>query len=90
MLGDTENEKMVTLPIPHAFFKSVLTENHRGTIRMWSFIMPNAPVSGELEDFLVKTSKIEKISGLFLWETLVGTKMFKEKNKIRKMWNTGS
>ncbi len=86
MLGDTENDKIVTLPIPHAFFKSVLTENNRGSIHMWSFIMPNEPIEGELSDFLVKTSKIEKISGLFLWETLVGTKMFKEKNRIRKIW----
>ena len=33
-----------------------------------------------------KTSKIEKISGLFLWESLVGTKVTRDKNKIRKIW----
>ena len=86
MLGDNEDGKMVSLPIPHAFFKSILTENNKGKIYMWSFIMPNKPIAGKLADFQVTTSKIEKISGLFLWETLLGTKMFREKNKIRKMW----
>ncbi|MCH7576170.1 MAG: DNA/RNA non-specific endonuclease [Candidatus Marinimicrobia bacterium] len=33
--------KGVTLPIPHAYFKSVLTENRRGKLHMWSFIMRN-------------------------------------------------
>jgi len=89
MIGDIENDKVVTLPIPHAFFKSVLTENNRGTINMWSFIIPNKESDLNLADFLVKTSKVEKVSGLLLWETLLGSKMTKEKNKIRKMWTTG-
>ncbi|MFT4667562.1 MAG: endonuclease G [Polaribacter sp.] len=86
MIGDSSEKIDVTLPIPHAFFKSILAENNTGTINMWSFIIPNEPTDKELEDFLVKTSKVEKISGLFLWETLVGTKMIREKNRLRKMW----
>jgi len=86
MMGD-ENEKIsVTLPIPHAFFKSVLVEKNTGTINMWSFIIPNKKSDKNLEEFLVKTSKVEKISGLFLWETLLGTKMMNKKNRIKKMW----
>jgi len=86
MMGD-ENEKIsVTLPIPHAFFKSVLVEKNTGTIKMWSFIIPNEKSDESLETFLVKTSKVEKISGLFLWETLLGTKMMRKKNRISKMW----
>ncbi len=81
-----DNGKEVTLPIPHAFFKSVLAENKSGSIHMWSFIIPNAKSTGELSDFRVKTSKVEKISGLLLWSTLVGTKMGYEKNRLRKMW----
>lgn len=86
MMGAEDESISVTLPIPHAFFKSILTEKNTGTINMWSFIIPNENTDLELEDFLVKTSKVEKISGLFLWETLLGTKMIREKNKIRKMW----
>lgn len=86
MIGDNDHKIEVSLPIPHAFFKSVLVENNTGTINMWSFIIPNKITSDKLEDFLVETSKVEKISGLFLWDTLVGTKMSREKNKVRKMW----
>ena len=86
MMGDNSDKIKVTLPIPHAFFKSVLIEKNTGTINMWSFIIPQDRSRGDLSDFLVKTSKVEKISGLLLWETLVGTKMSKEKNKIRKIW----
>lgn len=78
----------VTLPIPQAYFKSVLTENSRGTLHMWSFIMPNKASDKPLDEFLVPTTKIEKMSGLFLWERLVGTKIKREKSRIRKMWRT--
>jgi len=86
MIGDDDKNIKVTLPIPHAYFKSVLTENNRGKINMWSFIIPNKKTSSPIEDFQVETSKVEKIAGLFLWETLVGTKMKREKNRIRKIW----
>ncbi|WP_299113155.1 DNA/RNA non-specific endonuclease [uncultured Winogradskyella sp.] len=86
MIGDDDENIKVSLPIPHAFFKSILVENNTGTINMWSFIIPNKITSEPLENFLVETSKVEKISGLLLWDTLVGTKMNREKNKIRKMW----
>jgi len=86
MMGDVDGSDQVSLPIPHAYFKSILTENNQGTIHMWSFIIPNEDTDKELAEFRVKTTKVEKISGLFLWETLLGTKMMREKNKIRKMW----
>jgi endonuclease G len=87
MMGN-ENEKIkVSLPIPHAFFKSILAEKNTGTINMWSFIIPNEKSNEPLENYLVKTTKVEKIAGLLLWETLLGTKMMKEKSKIRKLWN---
>ena len=86
MIGGQDENIKVTLPIPHAFFKSVLTERNTGTIYMWSFIIPNKKQDDDLENFLVETSKVEKISGLFLWETLLGTKMMNKKNKIKGMW----
>ncbi len=86
MMGHEDDNISVTLPIPHAFFKSVLTERNTGTINMWSFIIPNKKTDEKLEDFLVETSKVEKISGLLLWETLLGTKMIKKKTRKRKMW----
>ena len=86
MIGDDDPSIDVSLPIPHAFFKSVLTERNTGTFNMWSFIIPNEESNEPLEDYLVETSKVEKISGLFLWDTLTGTSIMKKKNRIRKMW----
>ncbi len=86
MIGDNKENIDVSLPIPHAFFKSVLVEKNTGTINMWSFIIPNEDVEGTLVDFQEKTTKVEKISGLFLWETLKGTKMMKKKDRVHKMW----
>lgn len=86
MMGDEDENISVSLPIPHAFFKSILVEKSTGTIDMWSFKIPNEATDLELEEFLVPTSKIEKISGLFLWETLLGTKMINKKNRVKKMW----
>ena len=84
----SEDDNGVTLPVPHAYFKSVLTENNRGTLNMWSFIIPNQASNKPIEDFRVPTSQVEQYSGLFIWEGLVGEKMGREKSKIRKMWST--
>jgi len=86
MMSST-NENGVTLPIPHAYFKSVLTESNRGTLNMWSFVIPNEETDLPLEDFQVETTKIEKISGFYLWESLVGTKIKREKGRVRKLWS---
>ncbi len=85
MIG-AKDDNGVTLPIPHAYFKSVLTENHKGALHMWSFIMPNELSDKPLDEFLVPTTQVEKLSGLFLWERLEGTKIKRERNRIRKMW----
>jgi len=86
-IGSTD-EDGVSLPIPHAYFKSILTENNRGALHMWSFIIPNDKSQKPLEEFQVSTTKVEKYSGLFLWERLVGTKISREKSRIRKIWKT--
>lgn len=85
MIG-SEDDNGVTLPIPHAYFKSILTENHRGTLRVWSFILPNEKTDKSLREYLVSTSDVERLSGLFLWERLVGGKMQKMKGKVSEMW----
>ena len=82
----SEDDNGVTLPIPHAFFKSVLTENNRGSLHMWSFVIPNKGTRKALSEFRVPTSMVEVYSGLNLWEALVGTKIKREKNSTRRMW----
>ena len=81
-----DDDNQVTLPIPNAYFKSVLTENKKGRLHMWSFIIPNKKTSKPLSDFQVSTTKVERVAGLLLWERLVGTKINTEKNRVRKLW----
>jgi endonuclease G len=76
----------VTIPVPHAYFKSVLTENNRGTLNMWSFVMQNEESNQPLDTFLVPTKQVEKLAGIKLWERLVGSKIDKEKSRVRRMW----
>lgn len=76
----------VSLPVPNAYFKSVLTENDKGKLDMWSFIMPNEESNKPLENFLVPTIQVERMSGIFLWERLLGKNIEKVKNSVRPMW----
>lgn len=82
----TSDSNEVSIPVPHAYFKSILTENNRGTLHMWSFVLPNEDVDQPLESFQVTTATVETFAGIKLWETLSGKKIEREKSKIRKMW----
>ena len=82
----SEDDNGVSLPIPHAYFKSVLTENTRGALHMWSFILPNKGTSSELEEFRVPTNRVERYAGIKLWERLEGKHIEREKSRVRKMW----
>lgn len=82
----SEDDNGVTLPIPHAYFKSVLVEKNTGTLNMWSFLMKNQASTKPLADFRVPTSTIEKYAGIKLWAMLVGSKMDAERKRVRGMW----
>jgi endonuclease G len=85
VIGDGDRNE-VTIPVPNAYFKSVLAENSRGTLYMWSFVIPNKGTNQPLDTFLVPTALVEKLAGIKLWERLVGKKLDREKSKVRKMW----
>lgn len=82
--ADDSND--VTIPVPNAYFKSVLTENNRGALHMWSFVMANKESNKSLDTFLVPTTLVEKLAGIKLWERLEGKKIDREKSRIRRMW----
>lgn len=82
-----EGGRGVTLPVPHGFFKSVLTEDKRGNLHMWSFMMPNAASSEPLETFLVPTVRVERYVGIELWNRLTGVQIEAEKENVRDMWD---
>ena len=82
--ADDDNE--VTIPIPNAYFKSILTENKSGKLNMWSFLLPNEETEEPVESFRVETAKIEKYTGIKLWSQLQGKNIDREKGRIRRMW----
>ncbi|MCH7782303.1 DNA/RNA non-specific endonuclease [candidate division KSB1 bacterium] len=82
----TKDKNDVSIPVPHSYFKSILAENNKGTLHMWSFVIPNKKSDQSLDAFIVPTSQVEKFAGIKLWERLVGKKIDKEKSKIRKLW----
>ena len=82
-LGDDND---VAVPIPNAYFKSVLSEDKRGNLHMWSFILPNAASNEPLENYRVPTTKVEQYAGIQLWDRLEGSKINREKKRIRAMW----
>lgn len=82
----SEAEGGTSIPIPNAYFKSILTEDKRGRLKMWSFLLPNEASTQELKDFRVSTKKIEKYTGLELWNELKGPEVEKEKEKVRGLW----
>ena len=82
----SKDKNGVSLPVAHAYFKSVLTENNRGRLYMWSFLMKNEELTGELQDYRIPTKKLEQIAGIELWENLSGRKIELEKKRIRRMW----
>jgi len=55
----------VTLPGPHSFFKSVLTEDRQGDLHMWSFILPNEESNKQRESFLVQPHRGRAVFQLF-------------------------
>lgn len=80
------NPDEVTIPVPNAYFKSILTENSRGALYMWSFMMSNENLNENLGSYLVPTTQVEQYTGIKLWAELEGDKIEEEKNSIRRMW----
>ena len=82
----SKDKNGVTIPIPNAYFKCVLTENNRGYLHMWAFLLENKLNDKPLADYRVSTDKIEQYTGIKIWEKLVGRKMELERGRVRKMW----
>ena len=82
----TNDTNDVTIPVPHAYFKSILTEDKRGNLEMWSFMIDNDGSDKPLSEFLVPTQKVEIYAGIKLWNNLMGSEIEKEKSKVRSMW----
>ena len=86
-IGD-ENEKYgIDIPVPHAFVKSVLAEDRRGRLKLWTFEMENKQLSGNLEDYLVVTYDAEQKVGGRFWDRVAGGDLHSQKRRPGKMWD---
>ncbi len=77
-----ENE----VAVPHAFFKSILAENKRGRLQIWTFAIPNEKATQPLAEFLTSVSEVERRSTLLLWSGLRGADADRLRQKTEKMW----
>lgn len=85
--SETQSENDVIVPIPHSFFKSILAEDRRGSLKLWSFVLPNEKSDESLDSFLRTTTEIEMRAGIQLWDRLLGESADKLKSKKGRMWS---
>lgn len=85
-IGKDQEDFGISVPVPHAFIKSVLVENKRGRFRLWTFEIPNKRQTAELGSFLVKTYDAEQIVGGRFWDRISGADLHTYKRKAGKMW----
>jgi endonuclease G len=83
-IGGNGNDDDVSIPVQNAYFKSVLTEDVRGRLHMWSFVLPNRTIDERLDTFQVAKSKVERLAGIRLWPSLIGTRIEVEKGSLRE------
>lgn len=86
-IGDENDDYGIDIPIPHAFIKSVLAEDKRGKLKLWTFEMENIELDGNLEDYLVVTYDAEQIVGGRFWDRISGGDMHEQKKNPINMWN---
>lgn len=86
-IGDDTDPFGIDVPIPHAFIKSVLTEDKRGRLNLWTFEMKNDnDLDGELGDFLVPTYDAEQLIGGRFWDRVAGGDLHEQKKEKGRFW----
>lgn len=85
-IGSDTEKYGIDVPIPHAFVKSVLAEDNRGRLKLWTFEMKNQKLDGELEDYLVVTYDAEQKVGGRFWDRVASGDLHSQKKKPIKMW----
>lgn len=86
-IGDPNDELGIDIPVPHAFVKSVLAEDNKGNLSLWTFKMENEDLGGNIEDYLVNTYDMEQLVGGRFWDKISGSDIhLQKKNSTPKMW----
>lgn len=66
------DEYGIDVPVPHAFIKSVLAEDLKGRLKLWTFEMKNEELHCDLGDYIVSTYDAEQIVGGRFWDRVAG------------------
>lgn len=94
LIGDKTDEYGINIPVPHGFVKSVLAEDRRGSLKLWTFLVPNEPVTKPLNDYLIKTYDAEQLIGGRFWDRITGQDIHKakggQKGWLEPMWELNS
>ena len=86
-IGDRSDDYGIDLPVPHGFIKSVLAEDYKGRLRLWTFKMANKDQPGELGDYLVNTYNAEQYIGGRFWDRVAGGDLHEQKKDPIPMWD---
>ena len=86
-IGDETEKWGIDVPVPHAFVKSVLAEDTRGRLKLWTFEMENKRLDGNLEDYLVVTYDAEQLVGGQFWDRVAGGDLHSQKRKPGTIWD---
>jgi endonuclease G len=86
-IGNVKNEYGIDIPVPHAFVKSVLAEDKKGKLHLWTFLMENKKLTGDLSSYLVKTYDAEQIVGGRFWDRVSGGDLHNQKKTPGSLWN---
>lgn len=84
---ETPDDLGIDIPIPHAFVKSILAEDIKGRLSLWTFLMENKELTGKIENYLVKTYDAEQLVGGRFWNRISGTDMHDQKRIITEIWD---
>jgi len=87
-IGDDNDDYGIDIPVPHAFIKSVLAEDYKGKLKLWTFKMENEELPGELSDYLINTYDAEQYVGGRFWDRVAGGDLHEQKKHPIDMWNT--
>lgn len=100
LIGKEQPDYGISVPVPHAFIKSVLIEDLDGRHRLWTFKMENLPLkpnpqsadplaNKNLGSYLVKTYDAEQLVGGKFWDGISGGDLHAAKGggkKLEAMW----
>ncbi|QSP93897.1 DNA/RNA non-specific endonuclease [Marinobacter salinisoli] len=85
-IGSADDDYGIYIPVPHGFIKSVLAEDRRGKLSLWTFEMKNESLQGGLGEYLVSTYDAEQMIGGRFWDRVSGEDLHQQKKKPRPMW----